>query len=257
MNQYEKFKVTVEKYDLIPTGKNVLACVSAGKNSSAMLHLLNKYRQEKEFPLNIILFRYPPHVYEELDKKVLYWKEKGVNITVLTPTTSDEELDKTEDACHLCKDVRRELFQSYLKDNKINLADIVLATGHGVWDLNAYLAEMNTWSKENLVSSNKRFIELTHRFFPKIKMDNGVTFIRPCIALNDTEVISLLEQEHIPHQEVSCRFEEERPKRLVFKHFLEENILFSYDETFAALKKFCNLPTLDDFETLSFEEYLL
>lgn len=257
MNVYDKCKATIKEHNVIPKNKTVLVCFSAGKNSSAMLFLLNKYRQEKNFPLKVILFKYPFHVYNELDAKITYWKKQGITIDVLTPSVTDSALNKAKNACVWCKQIRRKLFKEYVKEEKLNLQDVVLATGHGLWDLNAYLAEIQSWPKEKRTPQNERFLELTHRFFPKIKIKNEITFIRPCITINDTEIIELLKTESIPHQTVRCTFENTRPKRLLFKHFLAENLSFEYEETMTALKQLCNVPVQKDFEMLAFEKYLL
>ena len=52
-NLLEKFKLTIEKHQMLSPGQRILAAVSGGPDSVAMLHLLRELRQELELTIEV------------------------------------------------------------------------------------------------------------------------------------------------------------------------------------------------------------
>lgn len=223
---YEKFKSNIKKYDMIAPEKTVVLYFSGGNDSSALLDLLRRYRDEVDFDLRPYMFHYPKVAIREdacLELKN-YWKEKGVDITLLDMPYPDE-INVEGTACYTCMANRRKYLAEYIPQT-FDLKNLIITGGHNIkQDVNQYLAELlllkyaPDFSEQNRLA---RKLLIGWRIYPKKVFSPGHTVVRPMMDINDREIANYIEERGIPILRSKCPYLKKNYKRffIEFLHHL-------------------------------------
>lgn len=132
-----KFMKALAKYEMIKTGDKVGVAVSSGKDSFSLLHLLNKFReQKKDFSLTAISIDEGVQGYRrfkdlktycaknKIELKIYYFKEEF-------GCTLDQMIKRlNKKSCTICGILRRNLLNKKARELRLDK----LATGHNLDD---------------------------------------------------------------------------------------------------------------------------
>ena len=135
-----------------------------------------------------------------------------------------------------------------------SLWDLVSATIEHILGAH-YSSDENTapFQKKN---SEERFLGTFQRFYPLLRLKNGLTVFNPLIRYNDEEINNVISEKKIPLTTTSCRYREYRPKRLFAEYYKRSGLRFEFDKVFDFAKKSLNLPEISYFENLETETYV-
>lgn len=122
-------------YRLIEPGDRILVAVSGGKDSHALLHLLEQIRRRAPFPFSLIALNIDQGQ-PGFPKEVLptYFREQGYEHVIVTEDTYSVVREKTENGkvtCSLCSRLRRGIL--YTQASRLGATKIAL--GHHRDDL--------------------------------------------------------------------------------------------------------------------------
>ncbi|MFW5715323.1 MAG: ATP-binding protein [bacterium] len=260
----EKWESLNREYLEQMDGKLLAVTFSAGKDSSAMLELLNAVKKKYNFELLAFTYAFPRHRYTEEFERILkeYWTPKGVDIIYRSSDVDDSVLDETENPCRPCQNLRKQALPEVFSLVKRPPRDIVLVSGHSLWDLAGYalnrlvgdsLADSSTHSE---VYSAERFLEISQRFYIFLSMPEGYSVYRPMLVLNADEIEFICEEKLLPILEVSCRYSLLRPKKVLGGFFEKFGYRFSYRQVFEFARTYLNIADLETIQSITREEYL-
>ena len=132
----KKVTKTIGKYKLIEKGDYVGVAGSGGKDSTALLYILNKLAKKNNFKVVGIAIDEGIKGYRDQTLKDLkdFWKKEKINLKIYSfkdefKTTLDK-LVKKERPCTICGVLRRTILNKKAKAFKVNK----LATGHNLDD---------------------------------------------------------------------------------------------------------------------------
>ena len=252
-------------------GKRIAVSYSGGKDSSIILDFV--LRAEKDFGFNFRTHavRFPHHVFTDAEKKRLdsYWSERGVSIVWHEVSETDQYLDdavKRElNPCSKCSQFKRNHLIDYLKNSVTDWKPDVIIMGYSLWDIVSATIEHTLGTiyslpgHPNLLRGKKpeeRFIETSQRFYPLLKLQNGLTIFKPLIKYNDQDILNAVSDAQIPLVLTPCTYKEFRPKRLLATYYEKLGLKFEYDKVFEFAKKALNLPDISYYERIGLKNYL-
>jgi len=152
-----------------------------------------------------------------------------------------------------------------VKSSFLDLETLVLIMGYTLWDLVSATIEhiLSTiyFNSNYSVSvqgkdSEERFIETSQRFYPLLKLKEGLTIFKPLIRYNDQDILKVISENNISILTTSCKYEEFRPKRLFANYHEKMELYFEFSKVFEFAKKALNLPEISYYEDIREEEYL-
>ena len=244
--------------------KEVWLLFSGGKDSSLSFFFLYKASQDFNFSFQVHAGAFPKHRYvkNEMNKIDSYWAEKGFNIHWHDIENSDEALETAPDPCFVCQRLRKKLLFDVVGSNCKNLENLVIVISYDLSDLVSYTLEYLTsgiYAKQDNSDgqfSKKRFIEVSHRFYPVLKMDKGYTIYRPLLRYNEQEVIRIVKKASIPILTTPCRYASYRPKRTLAAYYKAMGLHFDYDSVFGFAKEHLGLLSAGGYTSMRQEKYL-
>lgn len=252
-------------------GKEIVVAYSGGKDSSIILDFI--LRAEKEFGFNFRTHavRFPHHVFKDAEKKRLdsYWSERGISIVWHEVSQTDQYLDdavkRDLNPCSRCSQFKRNLIINYLKNSATDWKPDVIILGYSLWDIVSATIEHTLGTiyslpgHPNLLrgkTSEERFIETSQRFYPFLKLQNGLAIFKPLIKYNDQDILNAVSDAQIPLVSIPCMYKEFRPKRLLASYYKKLRLKFEYSEVFEFAKNAYDLPDISYYEQVGIKEYL-
>jgi len=244
--------------------KRLIVTFSGGKDSSACLFLLNKAKDRYNYDLEAHLYAYPRHIYREGFKEELlsFWGKYGVKLFYHLSEEDDLLLEHQENPCIPCQGIRKKALFRLLPFTEKSISNLVLVSGHSLWDLVGYILEVfiarelaDYSHRENSVSA-ERFIEISQRFYPFISMREGYAVFRPMLCLNQKEIEHILEAEALPVLDTPCRYSQFRPKKVLANYFQTFDYQFSHKKIIEFAQKKIGISDISKIKHLSQKEYL-
>jgi len=176
----------VRDYDMLQPGDRVVAGVSGGKDSLALLRLMAELRDHSPVPFTLHAVTLDMG-YEEMDFAPVADLCARLQVPYTVKQTQIREIvfdiRKEENPCALCAKLRRGI----LNDAALELGANKVALGHHYDD--AIETFMLSMIYEGRISS----------FLPVTYMDRtGLTLIRPMLYLHEKTVRNFVEREHLP-----------------------------------------------------------
>lgn len=229
---YSLFCKTVAKYELLSGIEKVVFLFSGGKDATLGLFFLNKYIKEKKLPISLeaLMVAYPKHVYYLEDRTEAdcfvetkkFWEEQQVNVKVFDSKECDFK-DDEKGACKICKNARKAIVDRYL-DSYIESGNTAVVTGYTLYDALAYMDEIclvsnfdfNNISLDDVATLN-RVKNCLHKMKAKEKLPNGLTIIRPLIAMKENMIMDAVINLNIPYISRGCKAATNKHKREYFK----------------------------------------
>lgn len=221
-NFFEKFKENVKKWDLLPEGSSVIMWYSGGKDSCALLDLLLRFKEDRNFSLEAYLAAIPHLVYKSKDRtqqeamqaNLDYWANRGIKINILNPVMpdgraykDDGELDAFPTKCWGCEKIKSaSTLNAVIRAQK---KDFTIVTTHNTYDVLGYVMEMvhiaggfeNGWQDLEPGSLQyNRVMTLAGRCYPKFALKRGLTITqaRPLIDFSGPSIKGYIDERQIP-----------------------------------------------------------
>ena len=253
------------------TDKKVYMTYSGGKDSSVCLHFIQRAVKEFGFDFEAHAAIFPHHIFRDVEKQKLdsYWRARGISITWHKVPETDEYLDNAlyqgSNPCLICNHTKKKLLINYFKELTPDLEALVIIMSYSLWDLVSATIEhilsaiyFNTnWSVPvRGKGTEERFIETSQRFYPSLKLKEGLTIFKPLIRYNDQDILKVISDNKIPLLTTSCKYKEYRPKRLFGTYYEKMGLYFEYSKVFEFANKALNLPEISYYNNISMEEYL-
>lgn len=111
----------IADYRMIRNGDRVMVCLSGGKDSFTLLHLLHKFRMRTHMDFDILSFTLDQSQPGWDDSNMRAWlEERNYAYTILKKDTYSVVLDKVQEGktyCSLCSRLRRGNIYQYAKDH--------------------------------------------------------------------------------------------------------------------------------------------
>jgi tRNA(Ile)-lysidine synthase TilS/MesJ len=245
-------------------GKTLIVAYSGGKDSSVCVHLLRSVRDRYGFEVQAHLYAYPRHLYRPSyrDAAAAYWKRHGVHFGYHEPDPSDPEIKDLPVPCILCQKVRKQALARLFPRLGIPLRQMVLVSGHSLWDLAGYAVEhlinheLALQREEDALRARARFLEISQRFHPCLEMKEGYAVYRPMHFLNQEEIRLILKDSGAPPEDAACEFAVHRPKKFLGKYFSHFGLEFTYEGVMEFARRHLALEPRDSTEGLDKEEFL-
>jgi len=252
-------------------GKEVVMSYTGGKDCSIILDFILRAGKEFGFDFQTHAVLFPHHVFTDIDKDRLdsYWSERGVNIiwheTEQTDQYLDDALKRGFNPCSTCSQIKKTFFINYLKNSVTDWKPDIIIMNYSLWDIVSATIEHTLGTiysipghSNSLRGKNpeERFIETSQRFYPLLKLQNGLTIFKPLIKYNDQDISNAVSEIKIPLSLTPCKYKEFRPKRLFATYYEKMDLKFEYDKVFEFAKKALNLPDISYYEQIGMKEYL-
>lgn len=177
----------IADYNMIQTGDRVMVCLSGGKDSFTMLHLLNHLKIRSNHKFELFAFTLDQSQPGWNDSGLHAWlKARDIPYEVLTQDTYSIVKDKIPEGntyCSLCSRLRRGIIYTYAEANGFNK----IALGHHRDDLIRTLLMSILYNGEirsmppKLLSDNKRHI-----------------VIRPLVYCQEADIIQFAQEQQFP-----------------------------------------------------------
>jgi len=242
----EKFRETVENYNLFSNKRKAVMLMSGGKDASAAFDLLINYINGNDMDIEAIMVKFPRHVYEDkenLEEILNFWKSKGAKLTVFHPNIEEDVTENTPDGCKVCKTVRKSYIDPQLQRKFIS-EETVLITAYTLEDFLAYTTELGlltnyTYQIKNIDDPKKKGNMITHLHKMKIKeeLPNGFTIIRPLCDFLPGWTNRYVEENKIPVLSIPCKNASNKFKRLYAKAMAITKVKISYQRMVRFLEK--------------------
>jgi len=244
--------------------KNIILLFSAGKDSSVVMDLMIKAKEEFGFDFTAHTGALPVHRYpdKEIERIDSYWVKRGARIIWHGMAKTDDELKNAENPCLPCQERRRELLKSILTRSIEDWHSLVLIVSYSLWDIVSYSLEnlLNNISsspdQELGIGKNKRFKETAQRFYPLLTMKEGYQVFRPLIKYNNDDILKVVTQENLPTLSIPCEFKDFRPKRILEKYYAKMGLHFNYNQLIDFATNSLDLPNISSYTSMEKEDYL-
>jgi tRNA(Ile)-lysidine synthase TilS/MesJ len=245
-------------------GKRVLMLFSGGKDSSLCMHLLLRAGREFGFSFEAYAGAFPLHRYTASEKERIgaYWRTKGVHVLWHDVAQEETCLQSGVNPCLSCQEIRRQRLNAVLRDEVKQWNELVLVVSYTLWDLVSYVSEYllaGVFEKTNSSPSHelqKRFVEISQRFYPFLRMKEGYSVFRPLLRCNGCDVLTSVEEEGIPILGIPCNFKDFRPKRILERYYDKMGLRFDYDEVFKFAKQTMGLADPSAYMEMDKDQYL-
>ncbi len=244
--------------------KNIIMLFSGGKDSSVTMDLITKAKEEFGFDFSAHTATLPSHRYTKKEKKKItsYWRKRGIEIMLHEIDHKDDALAKSENPCHSCQELRKNLLNSFLARSIEDWSSLVLIVSYSLWDIVSYSLEQlltDTFSDPHQkmnIEKNKRFKETSQRFYPFLTMKEGYQVFRPLVKYNNDDILKVIERENLPTLSMPCSFRDFRPKRIFEKYYEKMGLRFDYNQIISFAKTSLNLPEISSLTAIEKEDYL-
>ena len=244
-------------------GKQVAVTFSAGKDSSVCQYFLNEVRDQYGFNLRAFLCAYPRHRYNEktISRLKDYWEKRNVDMTVQIPENDDGIMEAADNPCRPCQNERKSALPGIFSYFDQPASEIVIVSGHSLWDIAAYAANRMIADKLASVSSGEtrskeRLLEISQRFYPFFTMPEGYSVYRPLLKTNQKEIHQFCSEKSIPVIEEECRYSTWRPKNRLSDFFEKFGYDFNYETVFSFAQEQLNIIPLETITSIDSREYL-
>ena len=251
--------------------KELILAYSGGKDSSVVLHFLEKASQTYGFRLEAKGIIIPEHVLTESERMKLddYWHKRGINIFWQKVKDADSKLRDAPSQgispCLICNMTKKDLLLDYFQRTKPDLNKLVMVVSYSLWDLVSASIEHITGGifadqkLSNAVKGKKpedRFMEIAQRFYPLIKLKNGLTVFKPLIYYNDQDILETVKENNLPLTTPTCDHKEYRPKRGFALYYHKMDHHFNYEKVLKFAQNALKIPNLAVYSDMSTEVYL-
>lgn len=177
----------ISDFNLIKAGDRIMVCLSGGKDSFTMLHLLNRLRQRARAKFSIFAFTLDQAQPGWNDKKLrAFLEDRKISYEILTRDTYSivtEKIPAGNTFCSLCSRLRRGIIYRYAEENNFNK----IALGHHRDDA------IRTLLMSILYSGEIRSMP------PKLLSDNKRNIvIRPLIYCQEKDIIAFSHEQAFP-----------------------------------------------------------
>ena len=252
-------------------GKDLVVSYSGGKDSSLLLDYLLRSQKDFGYHLQAHGVAFPSHVFlpEEQARLGLYWEERGLPIAWHGPgKREDEDLAQMVEAgkspCVVCSRVKKKGLLGYFQAREIPCDSLVVVIGYTLWDLASATVEhmLRTCFGHGGDGSfqgrkpEERFLEISQRFYPLLRLHNGLTVFKPLIRYNDPDIALTVESKGIPITTEACRFKFYRPKRQLSEYYGMFGLHFTYEDVYAFARKTFDIPDIDHFQQMGLTQYV-
>jgi tRNA(Ile)-lysidine synthase TilS/MesJ len=251
--------------------KKLMVFFSGGKDSSLVLHFIEKASREFRFSFETHAGIYPHHVYSSEDRDTLdrYWKNRGVEIKWHEIRESDDRLASAlaqgVSPCLVCNTAKKKELMDYMRKVSLGAGDLVIVMSYSLWDLvsatiehtlGAVYASAETSSRVRHKSTEERFYETAQRFYPLLKLQDGFSIFKPLIYYNDQDIKRVLSEEGIPLLTTTCHYKQYRPKRLFAQYYDQMGLRFDFEKVLRFAQTALHLPDESFFTQMGEDTYL-
>ena len=242
--------------------KQVILLFSGGKDSSLAFDLLLRAASDYGFSFTAHGGAYPVHRYQqdELRRLNAYWESRGAKIVWHKVAGSDEPLEKAENPCKECQELRRQKFSLFLRDHVKDWGKLVLVACYSLSDLVSYAVEHILAGFTNDLNTaqqrENRAMETAQRFYPVLEMREGYTVFRPLVYFDEETVRSYLREIKIPYLSVPCAYRSFRPKRILQDYYEKMGLRFDYHNLFQFMKNVQDFPLKHPYQAMNKEAYI-
>ena len=251
--------------------KELIMAFSGGKDSSVVLHFLEKAAGTYGFNLEARGIIIPEHVLTETERNKLeiYWQNRGIDISWHKINDADKLLKEapTQDLspCLICNRTKKNELLNYFRSTKPDWENLVMVISYSLWDLVSACVEHITggiFADQQLSMAAKgkkpedRFMEIAQRFYPLLKLQNGLTVFKPLIYYNDQDIIETVKENGLPLTTPTCKHKEYRPKRGFALYYHKMDHHFNYEKVLKSAQDALNIPDLSYFSDMPTDVYL-
>lgn len=229
---YSIFSSTIENYGLLDGIEKVVFLFSGGKDATLGLYLLDKYLKDHHLSISLeaLMVAYPKHVYYMEDgseascfvETKKFWSEQQVDLRIFD-SAADDFADGEMKACKICKNARKEIVDEYLSQY-VGQKKTAIVTGYTLYDALAYMDEIclvSDFDFNNLSQADSAVINRVKNCLHKMKakeiLPNGLTIIRPLIAMKENMIMDAVVALDIPYISRGCKAAINKHKREYFK----------------------------------------
>ncbi len=199
----------VKKYKVVKSGERVLACVSGGKDSSAMLAVMKSLSETADFKLEAMFIDLGIGDYSEKSLNVAEKLCKKLDVKLNVVRLSDygirlENISTKRKKCSACGTAKRYLMNRFARENGFDC----VATGHTSDDILAFF--FKNWLSGNF-SWSAKFLPRTEGF------DKMVTKVRPLYFSSERENLLYCVCRGVPFLNENCPY---APSKDVWKDII-------------------------------------
>jgi len=253
------------------SNKLLIMAYSGGKDSSVVLHFLAKAARTYDFKIEAHGIIIPEHVLTEPERKKLddYWQKREITISWHGVDDADKKLKDAPgqgiSPCLICNRTKKSELMSYFKRIKPDWEKLVMVISYSLWDLVSASIEHITggvFADQEFSSAIKgkkpeeRFMEIAQRFYPLIKLQNGMSVFKPLIYYNDQDIIETVKENNLPLTSPTCDHKDFRPKRGFALYYHKMDHHFNYEKVLKFAQTALKIPNLDFYSSMPSEVYL-
>jgi tRNA(Ile)-lysidine synthase TilS/MesJ len=245
--------------------RDVWVMFSGGKDSSLSLFFLKAASEEFQFTFEVHAGLFPQHRYTASDVSKLdsFWSERGVEIQWHDVEESDDSLEKADDPCGVCQQVRKALFVEFIRRKPpSDMRNLVVVTAYNLWDLVSYTVErimghdLIRADGDKVAQSLTRFLETGQRFHSVLNMKRGYTMYRPILKYNKGDVAGIIQQASIPILNTPCSYARFRPKKILETYYESRQLNFHYERVLSFAEQCLSLPSVNEYESMT-DDFLI
>jgi tRNA(Ile)-lysidine synthase TilS/MesJ len=252
------------------SNKTIMIAYSGGKDSSAVLNLMNEAQKEFDFKMEAHGVVFPNHVLTTDEQYRLneFWREKDIEIYWHESSIAEEELllaaNKGQSPCQVCNTAKKNVLINHFKEAHSNFESIVIVMSYSLWDLVSATIEHilesvyssgNTHDTETIRRLNSRFNETSQRFYPLLILKEGLTIFKPLINYNDQHILEYLATNKILTVADKCKYKSYRPKRWFSNYYHNAGLEFDIEKVRKFAQNALALPDIEYFENVGTGNY--